>query len=99
MAKGGGAKNFQRVLKGGRKIFNVSRRGAKNFQLDLFFSTHQNSIFSSVFMGFGVFLNFRSKGGRKFFNASRRGGEKFSTCHEGGAKNFQPSIFWNPWVK
>ena len=66
------------------------KEGAKNFQLDLFFSTQQNSIFSSVFMGFGVFLSFRSKGGakifqrvakggRKIFNASRRGGEKFST--------------------
>ena len=46
-------------------------------------------MFSSVYMGFGVFSIFRSKGGRKFFNGPRRGGEKFSTRPEGGAKNFQ----------
>ena len=76
-------KNFGRVAKG----------GAKNFELDLFFSTHQNSIFSSVFVGFGVFLNSRSKGGRKFFNASRRGGEKFSTRREGGGEKFSTFDF------
>ena len=76
---------FKRPAKGGgRKFSTHPEGGAKNFQHDLFFSTHQNSTFSSVYMGFGEFSIFRSKGGRKFFNGPRRGGEKFSTRPEGG---------------
>ena len=41
-------------------------------------------MFSGVFMGFGVFLIFRSKGGAKIFRIRREGG---------GANNFRPSIF------
>ena len=97
--RGGGGKIFNASRRGGEKFSTRREGGAKNFQRDLFFSTHQNSMFSSVYMGFGVFSIFRSKGGRKFFNGPRRGGEKFSTRPEGGAKNFQSSIFRNPWVK
>ena len=50
-------------------------------------------MFSGVFMGFGVFLIFRSKGGRKFSDASQRGGRKISDASLGGAKNFRPTFF------
>ena len=55
-------------------------------------------MFSSVFMGFGVFLNFRLKGGgaknfqrvakgEGIFNASQRGGRKiFNVSRRGGEK-------------
>ena len=50
-------------------------------------------MFSDVFMGFGVFLIFRSKGGGKNFRTRREGGRKISDASFGGMKNFRPSIF------
>ena len=74
----GGAKNFQRVAKGGRKILNMTYF----FQL-------------TKIQCFLVFLWFLGC----FEILGQRGGEKFSTRPEGGAKNFQSSIFFYPWVK
>ena len=50
-------------------------------------------MFSDVFMGFGVFLIFRSKGGAKIFGRVAKGGRKISDASLGGAKNFRPSKF------
>ena len=51
-------------------------------------------MFSGVFMGFGVFLIFRSKGGGENFRTRRKGGgENFRRLVREGAKNFRPSKF------
>ena len=73
-----GAKNFGRVVKGGRKILDALQRGGRKI-LDLvnFFSKFLKH---SFFMFCGYFGHF------KFFG--QRGGEKFWTRREGGAKNF-----------
>ena len=48
---------------------------------------------SIVFIGFGVFLNFRSKmGGGEKFSTHPEGGE-FSACCEGEAKIFNLQFF------
>ena len=67
----------------GAKSFGRVAKGAKNFRLDLFFWITEIHSFSSGFIGFGVFLIFRSKGG----------GRKISDASLGGVKKFRPSIF------
>ena len=43
-------------------------------------------MFSSVLMGFGVFLNFKSKGGKNVSTSVEGGAKKFSTSAEGGGR-------------
>ena len=45
-------------------------------------------------------LRRKGPGGAKNFKHVLNGGRKFfNTSQREGAKNFQSSIFWNPWVK
>ena len=75
---GGWCNIFNSTRRGGGEKFATRREGGVvKFSTWPFIFNSPNSIFSCVFMGFGVFSNFRSKGGgRKIFNASRRGGRK-----------------------
>ena len=57
-------------------------------------------MFSGVFMGFGVFLIFRSKGGAKIFGRVAKGGRKISDASLGGGRKIlDRRNFLNPWVK
>ena len=58
-------------------------------------------MFSGVFMGFGVFLIFRSKGGAKIFGRFAKGGAKIfrRVVRVGGRKILDRRNFLNPFVK
>ena len=102
----GGAKNFKQPRKGGLKILVASWKGgwtildasrwgsSEKFQTEPILLDHWNSMFSGVFLGFGVSFILRSKGDQKFSDALQRGGGKnFGRVLKGGGKNFRPLIF------
>ena len=86
-----GAKNFGRVVKGGRKNVDASGRGGGKFWTRCKIWTW--SIFFSKFLKHSFFMfcvlgtfNFC---GKKFWTRREgQGGEKFWTRHLGGTKNF-----------
>ena len=76
------------------------RGGGRNISdLTYFFGSLKFIVFSCVFIGFGIFLLFRSKGGgRKISDTSRRGGAKnFGRVLGGGVKSLERRYFLNPW--
>ena len=69
-----GGKIFWTRPEGGAKILDASRRGAKNFRIDLFFILKFNVF--CCFYGFWGIFNFWVKGGAKIFGRVAKGGRK-----------------------
>ena len=89
-------KNFGCVLRGSETFWTCRKGGGRKISdLTYFFGSLKFIVFSCVFIGFGIFLLFRSKGGgRKISDTSRRGGAKnFGRVLGGGIKSFRTSIF------